>query len=889
MIKKTGHQEEELDESPALGCKKSVQDLESKKMIMSIKKWIPDGAIGLVVTALFLFMPHTGIFELADSIEMKTFDFRARIASPGERNPDIELVVITEEDFRELGRFPWPRHILARGIHNLSLAGARVIALDIPLTEPEKSAGLRAVRHLKETYETQGLAQEGSGLSFYKMLSETAVDLDNDAKLYKAIKEAGNVVLPVYFNPDATGIDRKAPEFVLQHSLKRIEGPGDDGAVSSMVWLSKVEPIFPNFAEVASSIGHINLFQDNDGYVRSQIHVLGYLQDIYFPSFPIAVVSVFRGLEDEDMTFFPGLGVRLGENPSSALHVPTLDPRMRTLIHWHKGPGIAFHQTPFLKIYKNDIQTSLFRDKIVILGLTARGTESRLRTPLSEDMPGIEIFANSVANILYQRFYARPEWGHSLEFGVLLLFGFYISFVLPSLRIGMGTLATLSLLVIYGGLGIFLFSSHNIWIKIASPILLLILGYLLIVLRRFLFARKTGKKMGTDTIEFNKIHGLSFQQQGMLDLALEKFQQLPPEEEGVKDLLYNLGLDFERNRQFSKALSTYGLINEDGTNFRDLSKRIQRLRGEDATMVFGTGGDHPDDTGPSLKGKTLGRYAVIGEMGRGAMGIVYKGLDTKINRTVAIKTLRLTNFDGDALGETKARFFREAESAGLLTHPNIVTIYDCGEEHDLAYIAMEYMDGDDLDDYTKKDRLLPLRECLSIVSQVADALDYAHDRGIVHRDIKPANIMRIEASMEVKVTDFGIARLTSSSRTKTGLVLGTPSYMSPEQIAGKKVDGRSDIFSLGVVLFEMLTGQKPFNGEDMTSLMYHIAGENHPSARRINPKIPPVVEKIIDKALEKDPEKRYQKAGQMGRHLKKVVARIDEIASRKKGESRAKK
>lgn len=859
---------------------------------MRIKKWVPDWAIGLVITAFFLFMAVTGIFDFTDPIELRTFDFRARMTAPGERNPDIELVVISDEDVREFGNFPWPRHILARGIDNLSLAGARVIALNILLTEPEESVGLQAVRLLKETYETQGLAQEGSGLSFYKKLSETAIDLDNDAKLYRAIKDAGNVVLPVYFNTETAGVDREAPEFILQHSLKRIKGSVNDRTVSSMVWMSKVEPLFPNFAEVAAGIGHTNLFRDDDGYVRAQIHVLGYLKDIFFPSFPIAVVQIFKGLNDEDITVLPDRGIRLQTTPSSPLYVPAVDPRMRTLIRWNKGPGIAFHQTPFSKIYKNEIQTSLFRDKIVIVGLTAQGTEGRLPTPLSGNLPRIEIVANSVANILNQRFYARPEWGHFLEFGMLLLFGFYISFVLPRLKTGSGAVATLGLFACCGGLGTFIVFAYDTWLEITSPLLLLILGYLLIISKSFLVKERTREKVSVDAIETNKMLGLSFQQQGMLDLAFEKFLNLPLEEEGVKDLLYNLGLDFERKRQFSKALTTYKLIIEDGTNFRDLSKRISDLSGAEATMIIG-GEDQPADIVATEKesetGRTLGRYEVIGELGRGAMGIVYKGLDPKIHRTVAIKTLRLSNFDEDALGEIKERFFREAESAGLLTHPNIVTIYDCGEGNDLAYIAMEYLDGDDLGDYTQKDRLLPIREGLSIVSQVAEALDYAHAKGIVHRDIKPANIMRIKASKEVKVTDFGIARITSSSRTKTGIVLGTPSYMSPEQIAGKKVDGRSDIFSLGIVLFEMLTGQKPFTGEDMTSLMYNIAREKHPSARKINPKIPRVVEKIIDKALEKDPKKRYQKAGQMADHLKKLVARIDEIASRKKGENQTEK
>ena len=296
-------------------------------------------------------------------------------------------------------------------------------------------------------------------------------------------------------------------------------------------------------------------------------------------------------------------------------------------------------------------------------------------------------------------------------------------------------------------------------------------------------------------------------------------------------------------------------------------------------------GGHPGDIGATLMSTdtkpTLGRYEVVDELGRGAMGVVYKGEDPKIHRTVAIKTVRLTDFDEEIVDEMKERFFREAESAGLLTHPNIVTIYDCGEEHDLAYIAMEYLNGEDLADYTKKETLLPIRETLNILAQASVALDYAHSKGIVHRDIKPANIMRIKETGEIKVADFGIARITSSSKTKTGVVLGTPSYMSPEQIAGKKVDGRSDIFSLGVVLFEMLTGQKPFAGEDMTSLMFKIAKENHPSPRSINARIPQVVERIIDKALEKEKANRYQKAGQIAEHLKKVVEKIDEFQSKK--------
>jgi len=241
------------------------------------------------------------------------------------------------------------------------------------------------------------------------------------------------------------------------------------------------------------------------------------------------------------------------------------------------------------------------------------------------------------------------------------------------------------------------------------------------------------------------------------------------------------------------------------------------------------------------------------------MGVVYLGKDPKIGRTVAIKTLALSSeFEGDELQEAKERFFREAETAGRLTHPNIVTIYDAGEEHDLAYIAMEFLKGKDLVPYVKQPNLLPPDKVLSIVERVADALGYAHTMGVVHRDIKPANIMYEPESDTAKVTDFGIARITDSSKTKTGMVLGTPSYMSPEQLAGKKIDGRSDLFSLGVTLYQMLCGRLPFEGESMTQLMFAIASNPHPPIRQYNPELPPWVDAIIDKALAKDFNQRYQ-------------------------------
>ena len=270
---------------------------------------------------------------------------------------------------------------------------------------------------------------------------------------------------------------------------------------------------------------------------------------------------------------------------------------------------------------------------------------------------------------------------------------------------------------------------------------------------------------------------------------------------------------------------------------------------------------------------TLGRYRIESEIGRGSMGAVYLGRDPQIGRMVAIKTLALSReFEGDKLIEARERFFREAETAGRLQHPGIVTIFDAGEAQDLAYIAMEYIKGEDLQRYTSPGRLLPVTQLLEIVARVAEALAYAHSQGVVHRDIKPANVMVDLESGLVKVTDFGVARLDDSSRTRTGLVLGTPSFMSPEQMAGRRTDGRSDLYSLGVMLFQLLTAALPHQGETMAKLMHQIANEPAPDIRTLRPELPQELADVVSLALEKRPEVRYADGGQMAQDLRTLVA-----------------
>ena len=253
--------------------------------------------------------------------------------------------------------------------------------------------------------------------------------------------------------------------------------------------------------------------------------------------------------------------------------------------------------------------------------------------------------------------------------------------------------------------------------------------------------------------------------------------------------------------------------------------------------------------------QTISRYEILGELGRGAMGVVYKAQDPTIGRVVALKTVRL-DVHGLENENVLRRFKNEARAAGILNHPNIVTIYDAGEQDGLFYIAMEFIEGTTLHAMLTERRVLPPEETIEITRQICKGLDYAHSQGIIHRDIKPANIM-ITANGAVKIMDFGIAK-AGGGMTSTGQVLGTPNYMSPEQVKGKPLDGRSDLFSLGVVLYEMVTGEKPFVGQNVTTIIYKIVHENPIPPRDLDVTIHPGLSAVVTKALAKQPDERYQ-------------------------------
>src|SRR5713226_4614557 len=268
-----------------------------------------------------------------------------------------------------------------------------------------------------------------------------------------------------------------------------------------------------------------------------------------------------------------------------------------------------------------------------------------------------------------------------------------------------------------------------------------------------------------------------------------------------------------------------------------------------------------------------GRYEIVGELGRGAMGVVYKAVDPVIGRSVAVKAIKLSA-EGTGLTrqELLARFQTEARAAGLLTHPNIVVVFDAGEEDGLYYITMELVEGKSLQALLDDGHAFPLPRTMRIMDQTCSALQFAHERNVIHRDIKPANLM-LTADDTVKVTDFGTAKILQFGTVQqTAHVMGTPSYMSPEQVKGRAVDGRSDIFSLGVMLYEMVTGEKPFPGQNITTVIYKIVNEDPVPPRQVNPSIHVGISVVVMKALAKDPEVRYQSCREMLEDLRNYRA-----------------
>lgn len=336
--------------------------------------------------------------------------------------------------------------------------------------------------------------------------------------------------------------------------------------------------------------------------------------------------------------------------------------------------------------------------------------------------------------------------------------------------------------------------------------------------------------------------GSDFLAAGRLEPAFAEFRRCPPSET-LAAVMYKLSLAFEEQAKPERAEAVLQWMKRTHGSIRSERKTKDKNKGMP---------------------QRLGRYVIERRIGRGAMGAVYLAKDPRINRAVAVKAIPIEKeFEDEELKEARIRFFREAESAGRLTHPNIITVYDAGEDKGLAYIAMEYVPGIPLKDFTDSKKLLAPKRALELAAMTAEGLDYAHNQGVIHRDIKPANLLYNPKEGSLKISDFGVARLTDNNRTKTGIVLGTPMYMSPEQLGAEELTGLSDLFSLGVTLYELLTGEVPFKASNIAVLMTKITTEDASSVSNCRAGIPPSVDAVLAKAMAKRPEDRFSCGAEM--------------------------
>ena len=838
--------------------------------------WKSDGFIGLVVSVVVFAASGS---DLLQSLERKAYDLGVGMTS---RQPSdkVAVIAIDKPSLDNIGRWPWSRETHAEMVDKLAAANAKVIATTVFFSEPQLDPGLVYINRLIDIYGNAGgvpltapaeeLALQPAPLGEVgPVLQEAEVRLNSDRKLADAYAKAGNVALPILFRlGEPRGRpDRELPDYVKRNAVKTAAGEYPPIPTSDLE-----ATVIAALGEKAAAIGHLNTTPDVDGGVRTEALVLNHF-DQTFPSLALLAAAKSLNLTPADIQVKAGESVRLGR-----LNIGTdLDTRMYSFFYQDRDGRPAFALDSFFDVKTGKIPYEKYRDKVVLIGPTAPGVGSTFVTPVSATMPSVLLQAHNISSILSEHFFVAPSWGFWAERAVFLLVAVYLIALLPRLKAGMGAAISVVILAALVATHFALMTTQLMWLQLMVPATLLLVGHALLTTKRFLVTERGKEKSDTDSAESNRMLGLAFQGQGQLDMAFDKFRKCPLDDQLMENL-YNLGLDFERKRQFNKAEAVFRHMAEYDPKFKDLETRVNRAKQLSETVMLGGGGGTRSnasllDASGNVEKPMLGRYQIEKELGKGAMGVVYLGRDPKINRVVAIKTMALSQeFEEDELVEVKERFFREAETAGRLNHQNIVTMYDAGEEHDLAYIAMEFLKGHDLVPYTKPDKLLPLPAVMSIVARVADALSYAHANNVVHRDIKPANVMYEPGADQVKVTDFGIARITDSSKTKTGMVLGTPSYMSPEQLAGKKIDGRSDIFSLGVSLYQLASGHLPFGGDSMAQLMFKIANEAHPDIRTIKPELPDCLAAVIDRALTKDADKRYQTGAEMAADLRRCLA-----------------
>jgi serine/threonine-protein kinase len=824
--------------------------------------WFP----GLLISIVFLSLGWTGFMS---NLEWYAYGIGARLSPAPESKTNLEIIAIDEASLQQLGEWPWPRSYLGVVIKNLNASGARTVGLALPLHTPQSEFGVRRLDSMRDAYAGK------SEKTVKEILFLARQRLDTDGALAASLRRSDNTVLAItygLFNDIQRGLPSVSKQTLEDYAFSDFPSQTDNwkSLVPSVLTrgvpvLTQAQAPIPLLAKQSDAGMLDEAVTGNRSSLVTPLVVK--FDDHYYPAFSLMFAAKSLNVAVDDIIINPEQDIIMG-----GIKLET-DPAYRVYPHIYsnKNADRAFNIHSFYDLYTNKNNSKQFNNKDVLIGITAASLIDQVTIPGGEPVAPVVINAHLINNLLHSDMYNVPEWALLAQLATLAVVALYLIFVLPRFRFWTGFVTSLMLLFIMINLYLGLMIIQAMWLPLMLPTAALLTGALAIALKRKI--EEAHQRTEAHLYESNLTLGQHLQAQGNLDQAFEKYRECPINST-LLDRLYNLGLDYERRRQFSKAERVFEYINQQQSGFRDVRQRMQKNREiQDMVVLPKSGETTPQGTliltDNGVQKPMLGRYQVEKEIGRGAMGMVYLGKDPKIGRTVAIKTMALAQeFDPEDLADIKQRFLREAETAGRLNHQNIVTIYDVGEEQELAYIAMDYLKGHDLSRHRQHDTLLPVTTVLDIGIQVATALDFAHKHDVVHRDIKPANIVYDESTGIVKVTDFGVACLTNSSKTKTGTMLGSPSYMSPEQVDGQKVDGGSDLFSLGTTLYQLSTGRLPFVSDTLAGLTHQICNEKQVDVTKIRADLPACLSRIINKAMRKQRQDRYKSGAQMAKALR---------------------
>jgi serine/threonine-protein kinase len=780
-------------------------------------------------------------FLKAVETDLLDLHFTARGQVAGERQ--VAIVAIDDASLNRVGKWPWKRTLFADLITVLTRSGARVIAFDIFFQPDDRDS----------------------------MAADTTL-------LAQAIAKAGNVILPIYFNLNSQeasnlpGPDANDLAFPLVRNVAFLE---QNGMVNGYD-LNVNEPLLQ---QAAMAAGHINLVPDSDGTARHEVLALRH-SGHYIPSFSLRVAQRFLADNKDRLELVGGQGVEIGDRSVAIAPLPLGNARLWGLriINW-RGGYRSFPYYSAADVLAERFPANAFTNKIVLIGATAPGLYDAISTPLSSLFPGVEKNATAIDNILNNDFINRPEMSDIWAVLLCLGLGLLLTAILPQLGLVAQGAGILSAMGLTAGVSQLLFTQQGLWLPLAAPLATIALVSMALVLALFFKTREEHAQAVEERFENIVELGLAYQHKGLLEMAHQHFAKLPINEESMR-LLYNLGLELQRKRKTDLACTIFKKLYAANRAYEDVAGRLTEMGVEvvvpasrpdrQGTVTFMERQADPEETSILKSGQTLGRYEIQRLLGRGSMGAVYLARDPTIDRPVAIKTFHLTRFaEAAELAELKVTFLREAQLAGRLNHPNIVTIFDAGEDWDLSFIAMEVLEGVELRRYCQPGKLLPLGQVITIIRTVTRALDYAHSHGVIHRDVKPANIMVI-TSGQIKLTDFGIALV----RGEMARLAGTPAYMAPEQLTeGAVVDGRTDLYALGVVFFELLSGRKPFTSSNFDTLRQSIMQTPAPSIGDLVPGLPPAVTAIISRLLAKDPSQRFANGQELDTVLAKLTAK----------------